>query len=417
MRLSKVLLRTKKSTPKDIATISHKLLYRADYIDQLASGIFTLMPLGWRVHFKLQKLIRSFMDKLGAVELRMPSLQPRSLWEETGRWREIEPPLFKLRDQHDKEYALAPTHEEVVTTIAKKRILSYRDLPRKVYQIQNKFRNEIRSTGGLLRTREFSMKDLYSFHADEKDLGNFYGLVVKTYLDIYSVCQLNAIKTHADSGSIGGKRSHEFMVLSESGEDRVMVCKRCKVGFNLEQKRTSKTCKECGHGEFIKSRAIECGHTFWLGDHYSRKLRAYFKDKKGSDRAIQMGCYGIGIGRLLAAIVEVHHDQHGMRWPRAIAPFHIHLLVLQDTAKLKRQAEHVYRALTKKGEEVLFDDRSEVGIGEKLTDADLLGIPVRVVVSEKLNVLDKIEIKKRGEKHVKIISTKKLLSSPSEKWL
>ena len=238
MKQSQLFYKTRKEIPKEAEIISHKLLLRGDFIDQLISGVYSFLPLGWRVHENIEQIVREEMNAIGGQEVFLPVLQPKQLWEETDRWNKFEPPLFKLKDRHQKDLALGPTHEEVITDLVRRRIKSYKDLPVYLYQIQNKFRNEMRPTGGLLRVREFIMKDLYSFHADEKDLTDYYKKVEKAYLKIFNRCGLKAIPMEADSGTIGGSISHEFAVLAESGESKIFLCPKC--GWAISEEREKK---------------------------------------------------------------------------------------------------------------------------------------------------------------------------------
>jgi len=405
MKQSKLFTKTKKDLPDDIEAASHKWLLKGDFIDQLSSGIYSFLPLGWKVHQKIESLIRKEMKKIGGQEVLLPSLQPKELWEETDRWGNMAPPLFKVEDQHEREYALGSTHEEVITDLARKRIESYRDLPKAVFQIQNKFRNEVRATGGLLRTREFAMKDLYSFHATEKSLNNYYQDVKKAYFRIFEACNLESVAVEAESGSIGGDKSEEFMVESPSGEDEVIVCGNCKFGANVEKVGEVEECPECG-GELEHKNCIEEAHAFYLGDKYSKEMGATFTDKNGEEKPLLMGCYGIGIGRLMATIVEVNHDDQGIIWPMEVAPFQVHLIQIGDS-KEERTAKQVVKSLQDKGIEVLYDDRDK-SAGEKFADADLIGIPYRLVVSERSLEQDSVEVKLRVEKETELISTEKI---------
>lgn len=402
MLQSKFFAKTVKQAPRDAVTVSHKLLVKADYIDQLAAGIYTLLPLGFRVFKKIEQIIREEMDAIGGQEFIMPVLSPKSLWLESGRWDTIDPPLFIVKDRHGKELALGPTHEEVITDLVRRRIKSYKDLPFSLYQIQNKFRNEMRSTGGLLRVREFVMKDLYSFHADAKNLSDFYGKVVEAYVNIYERCGVKTVMVQADSGSIGGDESNEFVVLAESGEDTIVVCQKCNWAGNLENTKKQKDCPNC-HGKLKEKKGIEAGHIFKLNDNYSSKMKATFVDQKGKSKPVIMGCYGIGLGRLLATIVEASHDAKGIIWPQAVAPFQVHLLSLQKNKK----ADKIYQDLKKKGIEVLYDDR-DASAGEKFADADLIGIPYRLVISGKTQ--DKIELKARGGSKAELFNFKQVLN-------
>lgn len=365
MKQSQLFCKTKKQAPKDAKIISHKLLLRGDFIEQEAAGVYSFLPLGWRVHRKIEQIVREEMDAIGGQEMFMPALQPKTLWEETGRWDKMDPPLFKFKDQHKKDLTLGPTHEEVITDLARKRVESYKDLPFYLYQIQDKFRNEMRPAGGLLRTREFVMKDLYSFHASEEDLKKYYEKVKKAYIRIFQRCGLKVVPIRAGSGTIGGKLSHEFISINK----------------------------------------IESGHTFNLGTKYSKAMNALFVDKDGKKKPIIMGCYGIGIGRLMTAIVEVHHDKNGIIWPKKVAPFDIHLIALENNKKVRTQAEKIYKDLQKKSFEVLYDDRNE-SPGVKFVEADLIGIPLRIVVSERTLRKQSIEIKKRNRKEGKLAKIK-----------
>lgn len=415
MHYSHLFGRTLKKIPKEAETISHKLLIKAGFIDKaLTAGVYSLLPLGWRVYKKIEQIIREEMNAIGGQELFMPTLQPKSLWEETDRWEHMDPPLFKLKDRHKKELCLGPTHEEVITDIVRRFVTSYRDLPLSLYHIQNKFRNEMRATGGLLRVREFVMKDLYSFHSDAKDLDDYYWQVIRAYKKIFSRCGFEVKILEASGGSIGGEVTHEFMMLCPTGEDRVVCCSKCDWAANFEIAEKVKKCKKCGSAVEIK-RGIENGHVFKLGTKYSQAMKATYVDKKGKQRLIWMGCYGIGLGRLLATIVEGHHDEKGIIWPRSVAPFDVHLIKLKAKSEkrktaaknLKLFAENVYRELAAVGIEVLYDDREDVSAGEKFADADLIGIPVRLVVSEKTK--DKIEWKERNKEKMELLTVEEVV--------
>ncbi len=329
--------------------ISHKFLVRGGYIHQLTSGVWSLLPLGFRVYQKVENIIRKEMCLIGGEELRMPSLQPKELWMESGRWNTIDPPLFKIKDRHNKYLALGSTHEEVITKIAKFFIQSYKDLPRYVFQIQNKFRNELRPTAGLLRTREFVMKDMYSFHASFQDLDAYYLKVTEAYKKIYRCCGLEPIIVEASSGTIGGNMSNEFMILSESGEDNLLFCEKCGWAANVEVGNKASFCPKCNSRLIIKT-GIEVGHIFKLGSVYSQKMKAFFIDKKGKQQPIIAGCYGIGLERLMATIVELNHDQNGIIWPASVSPFAVHLLGLDlDNKIILKRTQEVYKKLKLSG--------------------------------------------------------------------
>lgn len=393
-----------REAPKEAESVSHQLLAKAGFIDQLAAGIYTFLPLGWRVHSKIENIIREEMDALGAAEFSMPILSPKNLWQESGRWENMDLPLFVTKDRHNKEYALGPTHEEVMTDLARRFIKSYKDLPLGVYQIQDKFRNEQRSTGGLLRTREFYMKDLYSFHASKEDFDEYFKKAISAYEKIFERLGLKVLVSQAPGGAIGGDITYEFQVPSDVGEDTVYYCSSCGYAVNkemFEEKEIEEKCKGCKK-ELLETRAIEAGQVFSLGTKYSKAMGANFVDRDGKEKPIIMGCYGIGIGRAMGTIAEVSNDEKGLIWPENVAPYQIHLIAIGEQQKVNRKTEKIYEKLMKKGEEVLFDDREE-SPGVKLADADLIGIPERWVVSEKTLEKDSIEVKKRNEKEAKLV--------------
>lgn len=408
MRQSQSFIYTQKETPKTADSISAGLLLRAGYIDRLSSGIYSFLPLGWKVHQKIGQIIKEEMDKIGGQEVHLPVLQPKELWERTGRWNKMDPPLFKLKDRHEKELALGSTHEEVITEIVHKRVKSFKDLPLLLYQIQTKFRNEQRATGGLLRTREFVMKDAYSFHVSEEDRNSLYQKVLQAYHNIFQRCGLKAIAVEAATGSIGGSSSHEFMVLSENGEDRVAICEKGEWAQNLEIAEGKSQCP-AGHQVSVEN-AIELGHIFNLGCIYSEKLQAKFVNQKGKEELITMGCYGIGLGRLLAAVAEVSHDKSGLIWPREISPYQVHLISLGKKAEVKKTAEQIYKTLKDRDIDILYDER-EISPGEKLVESDLLGISLKIIVSEKTVEKDSVEVKERSQLGVKLIKQNQLVDA------
>ena len=409
MLQSQLFSKTQKTAPKEAEVISHKLLLRGDFIDQLASGIYSFLPLGWRAHQKIENIIREEINRIGGQEVFLPTLQPKELWQKTDRWLNMDPPLLKLKDRHNKEFALGSTHEEVITDLASSRIQSYKDLPLYLYQIQNKFRNEMRSTGGLLRTREFIMKDLYSFHRDEKDLENYFNRVVRTYLRIFERCGLKAIISEASGGVFTKLKNYEFQVPAEAGEDKIFFCPKCQFTVNLEIAKV-KTCERClkCKNKLEKINTIEVGHVFSLGTKYSKALNLYFINKDGKKELVEMGCYGIGLGRLMATIVETHHDEKGIIWPKEVAPFQLHLIPIENTKKVKKISQKIYQDLQKQNLEVLYDDRIDKTTGEKFAEADLIGIPWRIVISERTLKRNCIEIKRREEKKGKLIKINKI---------
>jgi len=556
MRLSHLLGRRLREAPTEAETPSHQLLLRAGLVQQVAAGVYSALPLGWRAFRKIEQIIREEMDAAGGQELRMPAMQPVELWEASGRRETYIPPLFVVKDRRERELALGPTHEEVVTEIFKHQVQSYRELPVLPYQIQTKFRNEVRARGGLIRLREFIMMDLYSFDADWAGLDASYDRMVEAYKRAFDRCGLPFVIVHADSGAIGGKDSQEFMHLTDVGEDTVLVCERCDYAANTEkadhrklrlpaeelkpleevatpnvktidalckflgvpQERTLKAvfyaatgepvfvairgdlavnetklrnalggaelrlmadreveaaglvagsaspvglkervkreirivaddsvleshnlvagantpdthlrnvnygrdwqadivtdislaregdpCPQCHQGALTAHRGIEIGHVFKLGTIYTEKLGATFLDAGGQQQPAVMGCYGIGIDRLLAAVLEANHDERGIVWPASVAPYAVHLVALNiDKPGVRDQAERIYQELLDRGVEVLYDDRDE-SPGVKFADADLLGMPLRVTVSPRTLEKDSIELKRRSESETALV--------------
>jgi prolyl-tRNA synthetase len=564
MRLSKLFGKTLREAPTEAENTSHQLLVRAGMIAQEAAGIYSYLPLGWRVLKKIESIVRDEMDKAGGQEVMLPVLQPLELWQQSGRDVSFGKSLFTLTDRKDHMLALGPTHEEIVADLARRHVQSYRDLPLMPYQIQTKLRDEPRPRGGLLRVREFIMKDLYSLDADEAGLHESYQKMCQAYKNIYARLSLPALMVEADSGAIGGKDSHEFMLLTEDGEDQVIYCSHCEYAANAEKAQFAKTvepaipvsrspessegetknllplkeiatpatktieevagflgvpssqalkavfyfsdgefvfvvirgdlevnetklrnalkspelrlateaevnavgivagfaspiglggvkvvaddsvtlgsnfvvgankpgyhfrnanyprdfqvdlmtdialaragdsCSKCG-GKLSLSRGIEVGHVFKLGTFISERFGASFLDSDGKSRPIVMGSYGIGLGRLLAAIVEQSHDDKGIIWPPSAAPYQVHLCPLSlDKSGVLPTAEKIYRDLQDEGIEVLFDDRDE-SPGVKFNDADLLGIPLRLTLSPRTLQSQSVEAKWRTEKETRLL--------------
>jgi len=550
MRLSKLISKTQREVPAEAETISHQLMLRAGMIHQVVAGVYAYLPLAWRSIRKIENIIREEMDKAGGQELLMPALQPLELWQATGRAQAFGKSLFTFLDRKDRQLCLGPTHEEVITQIASRNVQSYRDLPILAYHISLKFRDEPRPRGGLLRVREFTMKDLYSFDVDEDGLDQSYNKMLQAYRNIYARCGLPALCVEADSGAIGGKDSHEFMVIIESGEDEVIYCPNCNYAANMDkaqsikeklpdeellpmeevatpgittieglsnllkvpQNRTLKVvfykaddefviavirgdieinetklknilhcielrlateaevieagivagsaspigisgikiiaddsitsgtnlvagankpdthlrnvnyprdfkvdvitdiaqakagegCPRCG-GKLSFTHGIEVGHVFKLGTFLSETLGAFFIDPEGVSHPIVMGCYGIGSGRLLAAVIEYSHDDKGIIWPMSVAPYHVYLCPLYlENPRVATTAENLYADLEAQGLEVLFDDRKE-SPGVKFNDADLLGIPIRATISPRTLETNSVEIKKRSGKKSQLV--------------
>ncbi|MGA2447456.1 MAG: proline--tRNA ligase [Polyangiaceae bacterium] len=551
MLLTRALIPTMKEAPADASNASHVLLSRAGYIRRVGAGIYDFLPLGVRVLRKIEAVIRSEMDRTGALEILMPVLLPAEFFKETGRWDLYGDVLLRLKDRKGGDYHLGPTHEEIVTDIARREIRSWRDLPKTLYQIQLKFRDEPRPRGGLLRGREFIMKDAYSFDADEAGAQSSYETMRQAYVRIFERLELRFRMVAADSGAIGGSMSAEFQVLVDSGEDAIVACDACdyaanievatvrataaeaaspsahavervhtpghgsiedvtaflgvspaemlksllytvdkeivmavvrgdhdvneirlaralgvsevflateadveratgaKVGFagpvgfrgrilvdraaslvsggvaganetdthlknvrfgrdytgevcDLRLAVTGDGCPRCDAGKLVSYRGIEAGHIFILGTRYSQAMNATFVDEKQQQRPLIMGCYGIGVSRLIATAVEQHHDESGIRWPVSIAPYHVHLVTIGADAEVVRVAKQLYEGLAAAGVEVLWDDRDERP-GVKFKDADLIGIPFRVTVGAKVLAGGHVELKLRSESNPKAI--------------
>ncbi len=550
MRRTRAFLPTMKEDPSEAEVISHRLMLRAGMIRKVAAGIYNLLPLGLKVLRRVETIIREEMNRAGAQEVLMPLVIPAEMWKESGRWDLYGKELLRFKDRHDREFCLGPTHEEVITDMVRREVRSYRQLPLNLYQIQIKFRDEIRPRFGLMRGREFIMKDAYSFHATERDAEREYENMYNTYTRIFERCGLRFTAVEAETGAIGGRFSHEFMVLAETGEDVIVSCGTCGYSANLERaecrpleggagekekamekvhtpgvksveevsrflgvspERLIKTmiyetdkgpvvalvrgdleineaklkrllhcewialadeekvrgvtgappgfagpvglevrivadhsvstivngvtganeedyhyinvnpgrdfavdtwgdirfalegdpCPRCD-GRLSLSRGIEVGHIFKLGTKYSEAMRATFLDEKGMERPMVMGCYGIGVGRTVAAAIEQNHDEKGIIWPLPLAPYHVYILPVNvKDASMREVSEMIYRGLTDSGVEVLYDDRDERA-GVKFNDADLIGIPWRVTVGSRVKE-GKVEIKARDRNEAEIV--------------
>ncbi len=405
MRQSQLFTRTVKELPKDETSYNAQTLIRAGFIDKVAAGVYSYLPLGKRVLDKICRVIREEMDVIGGQEILMTSLIPKEYLEATDRWENFDV-LFRLKGGDNKEYALGATHEEIVTPLAKKFILSYKDLPFSVYQIQTKFRNEKRAKAGLMRGREFLMKDMYSFHTDQADLDAYYDRAVGAYNKIFQRLGLGEITyfTYAAGGTFS-KYSHEFQTISDAGEDLIYVCNHCHIAINKEIIAEQSACPQCGNKELAEKKAIEVGNIFKLGTKFSGSFNVVYKDDEGHDNQAVMGCYGIGPSRVMGTIVETFHDDKGLIWPENIAPYKIHLLSLGEN----EAAASVYADLIAAGFEVLFDDR-EISAGEKFADADLIGCPYRVLVSKKTLVAASVEIKRRSDDTSSLVAIKDLMA-------
>ena len=412
MRQSQLFGKTLRDPPKDETSTNARLLLQAGYVDKLMAGVYSYLPLGLKVLNKIQNIIREEINAIGGQELLLPALHPRDVWEQTGRWNTVDD-LYKLTDSSGRDFALGATHEEIITPLAKRDIFSYRDLPLALYQFQTKFRMELRAKSGLLRGREFLMKDLYSFHVDDNDFQEYYEKVKTAYKNIFDRLGIGdkTIITFAAGGTFS-KYSHEFQTLTPAGEDTVYLCDDCRVAVNQEIIDEQKVCPECGcpKDDLRKEKAIEVGNIFPLKTKFSDTFKLTYKDETGKDQPVIMGCYGIGLGRVMGAVVEVHHDANGICWPAAIAPYAIHLVRLGDEPETIKQADILNKELTTLGVETLYDERA-VSAGVKLKDSDLIGLPVRLVVSSKTASLGKFEYKKRTQKQTSLSADVKIIKT------
>lgn len=418
MRQSQLFTKTRKEAPSDEVSKNAKLLIRAGYVDKLQAGVYTYLPLGLRVLKKIENIIREEMNTAGGQEIFMPSLQPKENWQATGRWDTMDD-LYKVTDVSGRENALGPTHEEIVVPLVKNFVSSYRDLPFSVYQIQNKFRMELRAKSGILRGREFMMKDFYSFHRDEADLAVFYDKMKGVYARVFERAGIGA-QTYltAASGGSFSKYSHEFQTITSAGEDTIYICDKCKLAVNKEIIEDQKhSCPNCGGKNLRTETSVEVGNIFELKTKYSAPFSLSFKDEEGKEQTVIMGTYGIGLGRLLGTVVEVLGDDKGLVWPEAISPFAVHLVELgnADDTTVRAEAEKLYQELTSAGVEVLWDDR-DLRAGEKFAESDLIGIPLRVVISKKTIESGKLEVKTRATGEVVMVDRDELFKIQNSKF-
>ncbi|OGL67229.1 hypothetical protein A2856_04205 [Candidatus Uhrbacteria bacterium RIFCSPHIGHO2_01_FULL_63_20] len=404
MRYSQLFGKTNKNAPHDADCANARWLVQGGFVDQLAAGVYTFLPLGLRVLDKVKRIIREEMDALGAQELLMPALQPAEPWQVTGRWDDPgEEVMFQFEGRGGKKFGLGWTHEEIVTPLVQRHVKSYRDLPLSVYQIQDKFRNEPRAKSGLLRGREFSMKDLYSFHLTLADLEAFYQKAAQAYLRVFKRCGLNALMVEASGGAFS-KYSHEFQVPTEAGEDTVFSCVKCNWAQNKEicTLKNGDACPPGCGGQVREMKAIEVGNIFQLKNRFSDSFKFDVAGDDGKPARVLMGCYGIGPSRVMGTAVEVHHDDKGILWPREIAPYLVHVVSLPAKDKTEQErvmnaAEGIVSDLQDAGIDVLWDDRVSVSAGEKFADADLIGCPLRLIVSQKTLADGAVEWKERHE--------------------
>lgn len=395
MKFSNYFIPTIKEMPTQTEFISQKLMLKSGMIKQVSSGLFVYLPTFMRVAEKVCGIIRKEMEKANCVPVKFPLLIAREDLEATNRWQSFGKEMFTLFDRNKREYAISPTNEEYACFMAKNYVRSYKDLPFSLYQIQQKHRDEIRPRGGVMRAREFLMKDAYSFHTDEKSLDEYYKVMEKAYRNIFTKCGLDFVVVNADSGAMGGSGSQEFMAIAEDGEAEIGVCE-CGFATNLEL-LTENVCPHCGKA--LKTlRANEVGHIFKLGTRYTDALNLTYVDENNKDQIMLQGCYGIGIERVISSIIEQHNDERGIAFPDNMAPFKANIIIIntKDEAQTKL-AQELYEKLENAGIETLLDDRAE-RFGVKLADSELIGIPFNIIVGKGAGE-GKVEFQKRcGEK-------------------
>ena len=405
MLFSKLLLPTLKDAPQEAEVISHKLMLRAGMIRRVASGIYTWLPLGLKVLRKIETIVREEMDSSGAQEVLMPMVQPKELWEETNRWEKMGPELLRIQDRHNRDFCLGPTHEEVITDLIRNNVKSYKELPLNIYQIQTKFRDEVRPRYGVMRGREFLMKDSYSFNEDEACLQETYLTMRDTYKKIIERIGLDYKIVAADSGAIGGDASEEFHVLAETGEDTIAISDASEYAINTElllkegEDIASLEGKPSpdGKGVIQIKKGIEVSHIFQLGKVYAEDMKANVLNKEGKASTLFMGCYGIGVSRLVAAAIEQNNDDKGIVWPHSIAPFDINIIAIgySKDQKIADASIKLYSELKDMGYEVLLDDRKD-GYGTKMKDSELIGVPLNIIIGKKFIETNEIELKSRN---------------------
>ena len=397
-----------KDTPAEAEVISHQLLLRSGMIRKVASGIYNWLPLGFKTLKLVENIVREEMTNTESQEIFMPMVQPRDLWEDSKRWDKFGPELLRFKDRHERDFCLGPTHEEIITDLIRNNLSSYKELPLSLFQIQTKFRDEIRPRYGIMRGREFLMKDAYSFHLNQECLNNTYQTIREAYKAIFNRLGLGYKIVKADSGAIGGEISEEFHVLAESGEDTLAFSEESEIAINAEllinenesidslQGKTFPDSQE----EIKLAKGIEVGHIFQLGNVYSSAMNATVLDENGNRQALQMGCYGIGVSRIVAAAIEQNHDDKGIIWPKNIAPIQISILPIfkESSDKTFIFAEKLYKDLSKLGLRVMLDDRQE-RFGKKITESELVGSSYAVVIGKSYIENKTIElISRNGDK-------------------
>ena len=390
MYFSKLFVPTTKQDPSDAELISHKLMVRSGMIKKTAAGIYNWLPLGYKVLKKVENIVRKNLDNFGAQEILMPMVQPAELWKESLRFDQYGKELLKFKDRSDRDFVLGPTHEEIICEIFRSYPISYKELPINLYQIQTKFRDEIRPRFGVMRCREFLMKDAYSFDIDEKGMEKSYENMKDAYVSIFNDIGLDYRIVKADAGNIGGDVSEEFHIIADSGEDLLAISDSSDFAANVEVLEYEKDPSELdgepspdGKGKLMIKRGIEVGHIFQLGQKYSEKMSVSIKDSSGKGIDVFMGCYGVGVSRIVAAAIEQNHDDKGIIWPYAIAPFHVNVICLDPKKEeVLKECESVYQIIKDAGHDVLLDDR-DIRAGQKFTDNEILGIPYSIVIGPK----------------------------------
>ena len=404
MLFSKLLIPTLKEAPQEAEIVSHKLMLRAGMIRKVASGVYTWLPLGLKVLRKVEGEVRTAMNNAGAQEVLMPMVQPKELWNETNRWEKMGKELLRFRDRHDRDFCLGPTHEEVITDLIRNNVRSYKELPINAYQIQTKFRDEIRPRYGVMRSREFIMKDAYSFSVNEKCLDESYINMRNAYKQILQNIGLDFKIVKADSGAIGGDASEEFHVLAENGEDTIAISTNSEFAINtellLEEGENIKSLEgkdsPDGKGIIQIKKGIEVGHIFKLGQVYSNDMNASVQSQEGRSSTLYMGCYGIGVSRIVAAAIEQNNDEKGIVWPVSIAPFDVNIIAIgfDKNEKVANAATDLYEKLSNQGYDVILDDR-KAGFGAKIKDSELIGIPMNIIIGKLYVEKNEIEMRTR----------------------
>ena len=390
MYFSKLFVPTTRQDPSDAELISHKLMVRSGMIKKTAAGIYNWLPIGYKVLKKVENIVRKNLDNFGAQEILMPMVQPAELWKESLRFDQYGKELLKFKDRSERDFVLGPTHEEIICEIFRSYPISYKELPINLYQIQTKFRDEIRPRFGVMRCREFLMKDAYSFDIDEKGMEKSYENMKDAYISTFDDIGLDYRIVKADAGNIGGDVSEEFHIIADSGEDLLAISDASDFAANVEVLEYEKDPSELdgqpspdGKGKLIIKRGIEVGHIFQLGQKYSEKMSVSIKDSSGKGIDSFMGCYGIGVSRIVAAAIEQNHDDKGIIWPYAIAPFHVNVICLDPKKEeVLKECESVYQIIKDAGHDVLLDDR-DIRAGQKFTDNEILGVPFSIVIGPK----------------------------------